>query len=233
MVAVSQASSVQGVALRVTRLNSSGGLVVGDTASYVLNSFIRTTFTPEYLEGEQVTEKDVFGNTCVDKKFPDVLLSVTLELAVCYPDPEFTEIVSGGSLLSDSGFSTGYSSPSTGVNPNPNGCALEVWSRSVDSKSQSDYLPYFHWIFPYVQLRPSGDRTLENGLMANTFSGTGFGNAGFGSGPDPFDTAWNYPAVSNRPYAYARTAFAPLNSNGYFVIPAFESTDFDSNAFAV
>lgn len=54
---------------------------------------------------------------------------------------------------------------------------------------------------------------IENGLLANTFSGEGLGNENFGEGPDG---EWEWPAITNRPYAYARTDYAPIGLNGWY-----------------
>ena len=68
-------------------------------------------------------------------------------------------------------------------------------------------------MFPYVTLRQSGDRVIENGLLANTFSGEGLGNVNFEEGPDG---RWEWPDVTDRPYSYARTPFAPTGLNGWY-----------------
>lgn len=206
------ASSIAGVAIRVSRLNADGTIATGDNASYVMESFISVSFTPEYEEGDEFVQKDANGRVCVSYKAPDTLKRVTLEVAICNPDPEFTEITSGGSILSDDGdVSIGYAAPEIGVDATPNGVALEVWSRAIKNGKNAPANPYWHWIFPYVVLRPSGDRVIENGLLANTFEGWGVGNEGFGSGPDG---TWLFEEAAGRPYAYARTATAP-SGNGF------------------
>jgi hypothetical protein len=62
-------------------------------------------------------------------------------------------------------------------------------------------------------MRQSGDRVIENGLMANTFEGYGLGNANFQSG---IDGRWEFPVAAERPYAYARTAWAPTGLSGFY-----------------
>ena len=64
-----------------------------------------------------------------------------------------------------------------------------------------------------MTLRQSGDRVIENGLLANTFSGEGLGNENFGEGPDG---RWEWPDVTTRPYMHARTAWAPVGFNGWY-----------------
>ena len=154
--AQSYAASVQGAAIRVTRLNANGTTASGASASYVLNSFIRVSFTPEYEEGDEITEKTADGSVCVTYKAPDTLKRVNLELAICNPDPEFTELVAGGLLLTSAGQSVGYAAAATGVDANPNGVALDVWSYAVAGGTRAGVNPYFRWLFPFTQLRPTG-----------------------------------------------------------------------------
>ena len=207
MAQTQQVASVQGAALRVTRLNSNGTTATGASASYIVNKFIRFSFTPEYEEGDEITEKTAAGEVCVTYKAADTLKRVNLEVAICNPDPEFTELVSGGSLLTSAGISVGWAAPLTGIDATPNGIALEIWSYGVSSGTRQTYI---RWVFPYVQLKPTGERVIENGLMANTFEGYGVGNSGFGNGPQ---NDWLY--TSDRAWAYALDATAPLGINGY------------------
>src|SRR5262245_60243561 len=94
------AASVQGVAIRVTRLNEDGSLIAAE--SYTSKSFIRVSFTPEYEEGDEITEKNADGTVCVTFKAPDTLKRCTMEIAVCDPDPILSTLLSGGVLLAGS-----------------------------------------------------------------------------------------------------------------------------------
>lgn len=214
-------ASVQGVAIRVTRLGPTGALLTGATDSYTTSSFIRVSFTPEYEEGDEITEKAANGTVCVSFKAPDTLKRVTMEIAICEPDPEFTALVSGGLLLTRQGTpgddatrsSVGWASGQVGEDPSRDGVAVEVWSYAVKNGKKANVNPYYHWVFPYVKVRQSGDRVIENGLLANTFEGFGLGNITFGDGPDG---RWEWPAATDRPYLYARTAWAPVGYNGFY-----------------
>src|SRR6187402_1895511 len=93
------ASSIQGVAIRVTRLDSAGNPLNGAGDSYTTTAFMRVSFTPEYEEGDEITEKSANGKVCVAFKAEDTLKRVTMELAICEPDPELTNLPSGGILL--------------------------------------------------------------------------------------------------------------------------------------
>lgn len=286
------AASVQGAALRVTRLNADGTLGTGELDSYTTSAFLRMSFTPEYEDGEEITEKAADGTVCVSYKAPDRLKRVTMELAICEPDPELTALLAGGILLTrnestatpvsvtgitiatgtatvttsanhglvagdnatiagvtsptalngivrvlaaptattftftttqtgtvtlSSGTvtkradtSTGWAAPAIGDDPSGNGVAIEVWSFAVANGKRQATNPFFHWIFPYARLRQSGDRVIENGLLANTFQGWGIGNTGFSTGPDG---RWEWTEVTDRPYAYARDDWSPSTSH--------------------
>lgn len=206
------AASIMGQAIRVTRLRADGSPASGASASYVLSGsgLISLSFTPEYEEGDEFTQKGADGTVCVSFKAPDTLKRVTLEVAVCNPDPEFAEITSGGTLLSAAGQSVGWASPQVGVDATPYGVSVEVWSLAIQNGKPASSNRYWRWVFPYAVLRPSGDRVIENGLMANTYEGWGVGNAAWGDGPQ---NDWIFP--SDRPYAYARTNTAPIGITGY------------------
>ena len=215
------AASIQGVSIRVTRLDASGTLLNQPGDSYTTSAFMRLSFTPEYEEGDEITEKGANGAVCVTYKSPDTLKRITMELAICEPDPELTQLISGGLLLrknlgtyaSPDRKSIGWSSPATGDDPAGNGVAIECWSHAIIDGKKAASLPYFHWVFPYAKLRLSGDRVIENGLLANTFEGYGLGNTEFGSG---LDERWEYPVATERPYSYARNAWAPTGRKGFY-----------------
>lgn len=211
------ASSIGGTALRVTRLSATGAPLVGVKNSYVqTSSFISLSFTPEYEDGDEFSQKGANGEVCTTFKMPDTLKRVNFELAVCDPDPEFTELLSGGALLADGADTVGYAAPASGVDANPNGVALEVWSNAIVGGKRDGLLPYWRWVFPYVQMRPSGDRVIANEILANTYEGWGVGNLAFGEGPV---NDWEFPTFTDRAYAYARTDAAP-SGRGYQAVTA-------------
>ena len=182
---------------------------------------MRISFTQDYEAGDEITEKSANGTVCVTYKSPDTLKRITMELAICEPDPELTALLSGGLLLrknigtfaSPDNKSVGWASPGVGDDPAGHGVAIEAWSHAVKDGKKSSTLPYFHWVFPYAKMRQSGDRVIENGLLANTFEGYGLGNVAFASGPDG---RWEFPVAAERPYSYARTSWAPTGLNGFY-----------------
>ena len=211
------AASIQGVSIRVTRLDAAGNLLTGAGDSYTTSAFMRVSFTPEYEEGDEITEKNANGVVCVTYKSPDTLKRITMELAICEPDPELSNLISGGLLLRKDvngvSKSVGWAAPGVGDDPAGFGVAIEAWSHAISSGKKATTLPYFHWVFPYAKLRQSGDRVIENGMLATTFEGYGLGNSLFASGPDQ---RWEFPVAAERPYSYARTDWAPVGLKGFY-----------------
>ena len=198
------ASSVGGLAIRLTRLDANGNLVVGPSASYVTKKFVSLGYTPEYEDGEEFTTKAADGTVCASWKTPRTLKRVTLSIALCDPDPEFTQKISGGQLYTAAGLSKGWAAPEVGVDPTPNGVAIEVWSRAVKNGTSTSTDPYWHWLVPKAFLRQTGDRVIQEGVLATEFSGYGQGNSSFVSPAAPL-----WPFITDRPYAYVRSATAP------------------------
>lgn len=212
------AASIAGVSLRITRLDANGNLLGGDFDSYTTSAFIRVSFTPEYEDGDEITEKAADGTVCVSYKAPDTLKRVNMEIAICDPDPELSNLLSGGLLLSGKNganeVSLGWASAQVGEDPSGNGVAVEVWSKAIHDGKPAAVNPYFHWVFPFVKTRLSGDRVIENGLLATTFEGYGVGNMNFRTGPDG---TWRWPAATERPYLYARSPYAPQGLRGFYM----------------
>jgi hypothetical protein len=203
------ASAVAGMAIRLTRLAADGSPVVGASASYVTKKFVSLGFTPEYETGDEFTTKAADGTVCASWKAPDTLKRVTLSIALCDPDPEFTEMIAGGTLLSSGGKSVGWKSPLVGVDATPNGVGIEVWAIANVGGRQAAVNPYWHFVFPYAQMHSAGERAIQNDLLATSFEGWAVGNANFHAPAAPL-----WPFAVDAPVAYARTTSIPAGT-GY------------------
>lgn len=193
-------SSVLGEVIRISKLGTDGKILPGANSVYTFKEFISFSFSPEYEDGDEFTQKNARGGVCVSYKAPDTLKRLNLSVAICNPDPIVENLLGGGTVLGEDNI--GWASPGVGEDPVPNGVAIEVWSHAVTDGKQDATTPYFHWIFPYAKLRQSGERVIQNDILATEFEGWAVGNAPFGSGPAaPY---WGFPAVAGRPYSYAK-----------------------------
>jgi hypothetical protein len=212
------AASVSGTHIRITRLGPDGAPLVGTDNSYVTKAFVSMSMSPEFEDGDEFTRKTAAGEVCISVKTPDTLKRVTLSISLCNPDPEFTQMLAGGMLLSEAGTPTntlGWLAPQTGIDPTPNGVAIEVWSKAMLNGKPAPVNPYYHWLVPYAVMRLSGEQVIQNDILETTFEGWGVGNAAFDDGPAaPF-----WPWQSDRAYGYTRTASLPVGT-GYQAVVA-------------
>jgi hypothetical protein len=215
------AASVQGLAMRITPLTESGTFnpEVG-IVSFTTKQFLSLGFTPEYEDGDEITEKTADGSVCVQYKAPDVMKNVSIDFSICSPEPELYHLLAGGTKLTDTidlpngatqdDVIVGWRSPIIGQTPALPVC-IEVWSRAVVGGKMATTRPYWHWVFPQVSLRLSGDRTLENGLMANGFEGQGVGSTPVNDLISVYtDAGWNEAWGTEAPYQYARVQTIPI-----------------------
>jgi len=230
-----------------TRLGPDGAPLAGSPCdNYLTGGYISFTFTPVYVEGEEIEIINAAGEICVTYKLPDTLKNTTIGLELCDPDPVLTQLLVGGEVIVDSTgalcplpgalpddiHAVGYAAEKTGVEANPNGVAIRVWATAVVNGKSANQCPYWDYLFPSVKFRLDGDRVVENGNLATVFAGLGTGNLNYGSGPNldlagvtsgggappppPGSFDWKFPQYADRVYAYARATTAPVGLKGCF-----------------
>jgi hypothetical protein len=234
MAARDGASSVLGRLIRITPLTLQGTV---DTTKpvFVTKGFISASFSPEYEDGDEITEKAADGSVCISYKADDTLKRLNFNLSLCSPDPEAAAVLAGGLLLrgsdrcddDDEGLITGYSSPAVGAAAD-NPVSIEIWSiANVGGKAASG-TPFWHWVFPYVKVRYTGDREFGNSALSNEFEGQGLGNDALVSGglyyaagqsmagfPGGINEDWvKYKAALSNPFSYIRSC-DPLPNTGF------------------
>ncbi len=205
--------SIRGVVARFSRLAADGTTPAGATNGYI-KKFVNLVITPEYREGDTLEVRLADGSRCVDAEEPAVPRRVGVELQVCEPDAEFHELIAGYTLAVTGADTIGASFPAVGVNPVPNGVALEVWSR----RSNSDLtVPtagggHYRWLLPRLYFR-GNPKEISNGPMTHAFAGFGVENANIGNGP-----ANDVPAGVSAARAFswwADTTAPPAAATGY------------------
>jgi hypothetical protein len=206
------ASSVQGNAIRITRLNIDGS-IDPDFPVLTTRGFISATFSPEFEEGDEIAEKRADGGVCISWKADDTLKRLNFSLALCAPDPEAAALLAGGKIILDvNGEVIGYTSPIAGsVVGNP--VAIEIWSTANVGGKPAAGTPYWHWVFPYVKVRYEGDREFGNSALTNEFTGQALGNAALvptGLNPNNSGDSWvTYKEALENPFSYVRAAQLP------------------------
>lgn len=202
-------AQVQVCALRVGRLSSTGAPSLGASNMYVTDNLISIAITPEVEEGDEFLQKNGCGSICINYRSHDQIKRLGVELSLCTPDPELSEILSGGTRLTN-GAAVGWAIEALANQTAPNGVSLEFWTRRIDDSGAPDATyPYAWWTMPRVYLKPGG-RTFENGPLISEFTGFAIENAVWGNGPNN-----DWPVASIRSIQWIPTATIPTATCGY------------------
>lgn len=172
--------------MRVCALDEDGSPLTSATAMYVTDAVVKITWSQAIEAGLEMVSRNGSGNLCVMRRTPDVVKWGEVAVDICAPDPELEWLMTGGNLLitGTNGATIGYQEPELGLDPVPFGVSIEGWSDTDENGQEATPNQLFHWLWPRVKLEKKDARTLEAGILANSFSGYGYQNAGWGTGPD-------------------------------------------------
>jgi hypothetical protein len=211
------ATSVRGVAMRVSALSVSGTPLTGTSGSvWVANQFINAQFTPVNDAGLDIANKQADGSLCQVLKTPDVLKYYTVHIELCNPEPELIVLMAGGATFTNPGSSavTGFQSLQSGQLTTSGvgyGVGVEVWSYAYVNGRVASVNPYWVHVAPQCTLTLTGTRSIENGFIATVLEGFCFGNAAFAPGGGT--PVLQIP--TDRPYQSDRAASIPTITNGF------------------
>lgn len=217
-VATDHATSVRGLAMRVSALSATGVPLTGTSGSvWVQGQFIQAQFTPVYNSGSDDFTLAADGSGCQILKTPDILKYVNVHIELCNPEPELIALLAGGSTLTPppgTGAVTGYASQQVGTlsgGGGGNGVGVELWSYAYVAGRPASVNPYWQWVLPLCTLWLNGDRQLSNGFTSTIIEGFCFGNPNFAPGGG----TPTFPFATDKPYAQARVPSLPTILNGF------------------
>jgi hypothetical protein len=208
------AASLYCVAFRVAQLAPDGSTPAAGNM-YVSDALIKLDFNPDIEAGPEIVQRNAAGNICILNRLPDLVKRLTISIQICTPDPELEQILSGGTVLTQTSDVMGYQYPAIGADPVPNGVSIEAWTRAIVDGDFATVNPFMHWAFPKVKNLHKTNRTIDATPLANAFDGFGVENANWGNGP-----ANDWLFDSTRVAQWVRSATAPTPQLGVQPIPA-------------
>lgn len=166
-------SLVRGRALRVTRLDGCGSVVLGPDSKVSTEGFISIGLTANTEEGETISVTNAAGNVCILDQPAPKFTGYGIAVSFCGVDPDLFSLMTGQPLVmsADGNDVVGFGVDSD-VNLDGTGFAMEMWSNvPVAACDASGSASFGYMLIPFVKGGVLGDLTVENGAINFTLSG--------------------------------------------------------------
>lgn len=204
---------VQACRIRVARLDPTGVPQPGANNLYVSDALVSLGFEWEVEAGDEFTDKNGCGTIKVDYRGPDQIRRGNVTIRLVTPDPQLSEMLSGGDVLTD-GAAVGYAAPALG-DVEENRVSVELWTKRIRDGRIDPTFPYAWWAYPWVEnLRPNGHEHANAALLPE-FVGEAYENDNWYDGPMN-----DWPATSDRVYQWIPTDYIPAAACGYQTLAA-------------
>jgi hypothetical protein len=172
--------SVKAKVIRLTKVDECGEVIYGVCSTIVSDGFISIQSSPELEEGEEFTQKNAWGDLCVNDKDADRLKRFNLTIELCQVDPALLSFFIGSDTIESGGEVIGAQ---VGENVAEDGFSLEAWTK-VAGGACGTAGAWIYWLWPWVTNGSLGDFTLENGPLTMTVNANTLGApASYGQGP--------------------------------------------------
>lgn len=171
--------------IRLTRLDACGAPDPGPTGTLVSSGFVNVDASPQYLDPEEITQRNGNGELCIDDAGNPNFRWNNLTMVMCRIDPDAMNITTGNPLVVDEA-----------VTPNTVGWrqdasltgtvnfALEVWMRVPGQACDAEGNPLFgYWLFPFVTQTRLGDWSMANAALNMTLTARTSAGSQWGQGP--------------------------------------------------
>src|SRR5688500_8387279 len=154
--------SIQGLALRLTRLDACCAPVTGTACDFATTeSFVTLNLTAEVEEPDEFIVKLANGKLCINETGCATLKRYNIEMEICNANPDLFEIVSGVTkVVNYQGDAVGFQ-----VDENLGECnkfSLEFWTKVVGDQCVDPITgaaQYLYWLLPCASNGRVGDVT--------------------------------------------------------------------------
>lgn len=177
--------SVKGRRIRVTRLDECGLPVEGSCTTLVTDGFIQVVLSAEVEAGEEMTQKNAWGDFCISEKDSDRFKWVNVTINFCEVNPNLVDIIGGDSVVPIVGASTTTIGFQVNANGNAQSFALELWTKAAGQDAcEGGTVEWGYFVVPFITNgRIDGDITVENGPLTFSMRGDGQQDVGWGENP--------------------------------------------------
>lgn len=163
---------VRGRAMRVTKLDGCGAVVLGPDSEVSSEGFISVAFTANTDEGTAISVTNAAGKVCISDTPAPKFTGYGIEVQFCGVNPDLIAMMTGQSkVLDGDDLAVGFRMNS-GVDAADSGFAIELWSSvpaAVCEEGATD--TYGYLLVPFVQGGVLGDFSIENDAVNFTLTG--------------------------------------------------------------
>jgi len=177
--AVRCVSPIQGIAMRIVKLNSCGVPVTGTyaagAAQLVLDGFTQVQDAPQYDNGARKVLRKANGTLCQNFKLPDQFTNDELTIDFCSWNPGVPVVTLAARLLTatESPTGTGFAR-GTWANYTPAHFSLEVWQAPPQACAADGVVRYPYHAWPHLADGKQGNFSIGEDptmmqIIANTY----------------------------------------------------------------
>lgn len=147
--ATKKLKSIKGRVVRITRLDECGVPVYGSCGSVVSEGFITVTWAPEKESGAEYTQKNAWGELCINDKDADITKWVNVTVEFCEVDPDVLDIMAAANPVIVGSDTIGAT---FGTDANVSSFAVEVWTKKtgVDACA-GGVTEWGYGVFPFIK----------------------------------------------------------------------------------
>lgn len=175
-------SPIQGLVLRIVKLNACGIPVTGTTAAgaaqVVFDGFTQVAAAPQYDNGARKISRKANGTLCQNFKLPDQYTNDEVTVDFCAWNPGIPVVTLAARLLSatEPGTGTGFAR-GTWANYAPAHFSLEVWQAPPQSCAADGIVRYPYVAWPHLSDGKQGNWSIGEDpsvmqIIANTYDGS-------------------------------------------------------------
>jgi hypothetical protein len=178
---------IRGKRMRLTRLDECGVPVIGTASTLVTKGFISLGLSPQYEDGESITQPNADGDLEINEPADSMLSRVDAAGAFIGVHPDVVEMLTGNPVVLDNiGNAVGFRLQ--GGIPILGGWAVEVWT-GLAGQLCAGSPAYGYSVLPFLRGGKIGDVSIENAAVNLTISSSTRENPGWDVGP--YDVVMN------------------------------------------
>jgi hypothetical protein len=174
---------------RLTRLDECGAPDPGPAGQLVTDGLISVGVEPNYLDPEEITQRNANGDLCIDDQGNPALRWLDLTILMCQVNPDAFNIITGNPLVVDDASPT-PNNVGFRVDDDVTGTAnfaLELWSGVANQPcTVGGAVQYGYWLFPFVVQARIGEWTWGNEALTIELTARTSPGSLWGQGPTAY-----------------------------------------------